>query len=326
METVEEEESLEKDLSTQSAEHLMFLQRLGFIPLGQLIIGEWVKCLGGDEQRPSGAYAYKTWANELQAGGVGLLTRAKVHGAEHEFRTLPGIPQGGSSFSRLSPLLQETAAAIPSAEQTVAELSYIHNFWGRSMPRGTSEYLEAKGVGAYGVRFRQSSEFGRAAVVPVKDLAGNLKGLQLLNGNGKPKQMLKGSKVTANCYHIGKIDPVGTLLLCEGYATGAFLYELLSAVPVCVCFSSCNLAPVAVALRDKYPVLRIIVTGDNDRHLPRNEGVEAARAAAAAVGGKTAIPDFGAIPPGKDATDWLDLGRMLGAATAIAQLNKIYGL
>lgn len=318
-------ESLKKDLSTQSAEHLTFLRSLGFASLEQLITGEWVKCLGGDEQRPSGTFAYKTWANELQAGGVGLLTRAKVRGAEHEFKTLPGTPQGGSSFFRLSLLQQEIAAPSQQEEQTTAELNNIHSFWEKSMLNGSSEYLEAKGVGAYGVRFRNKPEFGRTAVVPIKDIGGNLKGLQLLNGNGKRKIMLEGSRVKGNGHRIGNIDPVGTLLLCEGYATGAFLHELLVA-PVCVCFSSDNLEDVASVLRKKYPDLCLIIAGDNDRHLKPNKGVKSASGAAAAVGGKAFIPDFGALPPGKGATDWLDLARLLGAATAIAQLNKIYGV
>lgn len=319
---MKEEDRPKKELSSQGDLHLTYLHSLG-LEVDKLTLNLWVKChKGGEAGDPRNAY--RCGEKLMACGAVGLGTVVRL-GSEwlSPYLTRPDEePSANNSFFGLSPLEQETAAPSQPVEQTVAELSYIHNFWGRSMSRGISEYLKNKGVGAHGVRFRQSSEFGQAAVVPMKDLSGNLKGLQLLNGNGKPKQMLKGSRVTGNCHLIGKIGTDGELLLCEGYATGAFLYEQL-AVPVCICFSSSNLMPVAGAVRKKYPGLRLVIAGDNDRHLPRNEGAESARAAAAAVDGKVAIPDFAAIPPAKDATDWLDLARLLGTMSAIAQLNGI---
>ncbi|MBA3816277.1 MAG: hypothetical protein H0X29_07110 [Parachlamydiaceae bacterium] len=54
-----------------------------------LVVGNWTKCAGNGEPRPIGSYAYKTWVNELHKGCHGLVTLAKVHGADHKYETLP---------------------------------------------------------------------------------------------------------------------------------------------------------------------------------------------------------------------------------------------
>ena len=62
-----------------------------------------------------------------------------------------------------------------------------------------------------------------------------------------------------------------------------------------VCFHAGNLEPVARALRAKFPRMRLVVCADNDQATPGNPGVTQALAAARAVGGYLAVPDFGAI-------------------------------
>lgn len=322
---VEERDRPKKELNSQENLHLAYLHNLCF-EVNDLKLNQWIKC---HKQGETGAprNAYRCGEKLMNDGAVGLGTVVRI-GSEWlpPYLTRPEPEQNQSFFGLSSSLNHENLLFDKSKEQiqTMAELSYIHNFWNRSMPKGTSEYLDTKKVGSYGIRFKQSSEFGRAAVVPIKDLLGNLKGLQLLNGNGRPKQMLKGSRVIGNCHLIGKVDPIGILIICEGYATGAFLYELI-AIPVCIAFCSVNLVSLANALRKKYPDISIIVAGDNDRHLVRNEGVQSAQEAVIVAGGKLMIPDFGAISPAKDVTDWLDLGRLLGNDTTVSQLNRCLG-
>ncbi|KAK0338593.1 hypothetical protein LTR94_038011, partial [Friedmanniomyces endolithicus] len=58
--------------------------------------------------------------------------------------------------------------------------------------------------------------------------------------------------------------PTDTVLVCEGFATGASLFAALGH-PVAVAFNAGNLEAVALALRGKLPGVQIIVCADNDR-------------------------------------------------------------
>ncbi|MEJ8813380.1 toprim domain-containing protein [Variovorax ureilyticus] len=89
---------------------------------------------------------------------------------------------------------------------------------------------------------------------------------------------------------------------------------------VAVAFNSGNLEPVARALRAKYPSLPIVIAADDDHATrdpksgePMNPGLTAARAAAAAVGGLVAVPDFTGLPRGPKHTDFNDVACLAGA-------------
>jgi putative DNA primase/helicase len=111
------------------------------------------------------------------------------------------------------------------------------------------------------------------------------------------------------CYHaIGK--PTGKLIVCEGYATGASIHEATGHA-VAVAFNAGNLSAVALALRAKYPKLQIIIAADDDSQTDGNPGMTEARAAALAVSGLVAVPDFGQNRPDK-ATDFNDLHQIAG--------------
>lgn len=64
---------------------------------------------------------------------------------------------------------------------------------------------------------------------------------------------------------------------------------------VAACFSCGNLKAVALALRAKFPTLRLVIAADNDAATPGNPGVAHAFAAAAAAGALVAVPDFGGL-------------------------------
>jgi putative DNA primase/helicase len=128
-------------------------------------------------------------------------------------------------------------------------------------------------------------------VVPARAADGTLQSLQFIGTDGA-KRFLTGGRV-AGCYHgIGK--PAGQLLLGEGLATCCTLFEATGQA-VAVCFHAGNLEPVARALRGKFPRLRLVICADNDRSTPGNPGVTKALAAARAVGGYVAIPNFESI-------------------------------
>lgn len=155
--------------------------------------------------------------------------------------------------------------------------------WERARPATNAHpYLKRKSVGAYGVR-----QLRELLLIPARDEHGQLHTLQFIGADGA-KRFLSGGRI-AGCYcPIGR--PLDSLLICEGYATGATLFAATGEA-VAVCFSAGNLQPVAQALRAKFPALKLIICADNDP-TPGNPGVTYARRAARAVGGLVAVPHF----------------------------------
>lgn len=309
----------------QALSHLNWLRSLGF-NIETLIIGNWTKCLGKDEASPTGAFAYRTYANELNDGNIGLLTLAKVHGQDYKHQTLPTKGQSEDFFSRLSNSIsfqQENTAEEDQKHQEASKKAY--GFWQHSLSSGTSDYLTRKGVGSYSIKFRESEAYGKVAVIPMQDIESKLWSYQLLNPDGTkvfpPNSRTKGLFHTLA--HLTDGAPFG---IAESYVTAATCYELTGVPTVCA-FTCHNLLTTATALNQKYPNSPIIFFADNDRHLDSNQGVLKAQEAIKAVKGRSvvAVPDFGDISPSKDATDWNDLLRLRGRDIVEGQFNLIRG-
>lgn len=194
-----------------------------------------------------------------------------------------------------------------------------NTLWAASIPAAGHPYLKRKCVKAYGLRIGRWSkwdhETGEITVienvllVPLRDLDGKLLNLQGIDADGG-KLFLPGGRVKGLYHSIGR--PTGRLILCEGMATGATLHEATNDA-VAVAFNSGNLEPVARGLRGKYPSLPILIAADDDYMTEGNPGMTAARAAAVAVGGLLAVPDFTGRPRGPKDTDWNDLACLAGA-------------
>lgn len=174
--------------------------------------------------------------------------------------------------------------------------------WQAATPATSHPYLSAKGVQAHGVR-----QQGKALLIPMRDTSGTLHSLQNIDTVGD-KRFLPGGRVKG-CYHIIG-TPERDLSVCEGYATGASIYEATGQA-VAVAFTAGNLLPVAQALRQQYPALRLIVAADDDWRTEGNPGMSKARQAAQAVAGLLAVPTFPADRPDK-ATDFNDLHQLAG--------------
>ena len=176
--------------------------------------------------------------------------------------------------------------------------------WTAATPAGEHPYLSAKGVRPHGVRI----EANHTLLIPMRDAEGRLHSLQAIAPDGS-KRFMPGGKVKG-CYHaIGR--PSGKLAICEGYATGATIHEDTGHA-VAVAFNSGNLLPVAQALRGKYPCLTLVICADDDWKTEGNPGMTAATAAARAVGGLLAVPNFDGLPRGDKDTDFNDLHRLAG--------------
>jgi putative DNA primase/helicase len=164
-------------------------------------------------------------------------------------------------------------------------------------------YLQRKRVKAHGLRIS-----GDRLLVPMYDAAGVLHSLQFIDAEGEKRYLTGGLK--NGCYFpIGK--PNGLLCIAEGYATAASIHQATGHA-VAVAFDAGNLEPVALAMREKHPALRIVLCADDDYATSGNPGLARASDAARAVGGLVAVPDFGADRP-EDATDFNDLAVHRGA-------------
>jgi putative DNA primase/helicase len=151
--------------------------------------------------------------------------------------------------------------------------------WRRSRPAPPDHpYLQSKGVAVHGIR--QHSD---GLVIPLRKADGTMTGLQFVTLDSK--KFLSGSEITGAYHAIGG-KPTDSILIAEGYATAATIFEATGQPTACA-FNAGNLTPVALAIRDKFPSITIIIAADADP-----VGIRSAEAAAAAVGGTVVIPDF----------------------------------
>ena len=106
---------------------------------------------------------------------------------------------------------------------------------------------------------------GGQIVVPMCDVSGQVHGVQLVRGEKKrPRQ---GRFLARRPGEEGHFFLIGAITWCcvvaEGYATAASIHEA-TRLPVAVAFDAGNLAPVAEALKKRYPRAAFIIAADDD--------------------------------------------------------------
>lgn len=170
--------------------------------------------------------------------------------------------------------------------------------WAMASPaNGRHGYLCAKRIGAHGTRYLCG-----AILVPVRDVAGRLHGLQRIYSGGH-KRFTQNTSKRGHFFMIGE-PREGIIGIAEGFATAATIYEL-TRLAVAVAFDAGDLQPVAEAIQQAYPQHRILLCADNDRDVQGNPGRTKAIAAAEAVGGTVLWPEF--WNPSSRGTDFNDL-------------------
>ncbi|MDP2904403.1 MAG: toprim domain-containing protein [Methylovulum sp.] len=162
--------------------------------------------------------------------------------------------------------------------------------WCRSTPATDHQYLARKRIQPHMRRLYKG-----ALVIPMKDESNALVSLQFIADDGV-KTMMGGGIAKGSFCPLGDLTTGNsTILVCEGFATGASLYQNKGLFTF-VAFSAGNLAEVARIVKTHYQNSEIIICGDNDAS---GVGQKAARAAALAVGGKYILPPV-------VGTDWND--------------------
>jgi putative DNA primase/helicase len=159
-------------------------------------------------------------------------------------------------------------------------ISAASQVWGKSLPVAHHDYLVDKKIKPHSARLCNG-----ALIITIWDCRNTLVSLQYIYSSDK-KRYEYGSKVRG-CYHqFGKFDQSMPALICEGWATGASLYEKLG-YPTYVAFSATNLKYVAQYVRSIHTTNQIIICGDNDAH---GVGQKAAQEAADLIGASCLIP------------------------------------
>lgn len=195
----------------------------------------------------------------------------------------------------------------------------------RTVPEGVSS--SARGVGVRIAANASEAQAMRKAepgayvfqkgdlLVPLYNEQGDIEGVQTINPRFKGFQ--RGARkaglhsvaggAVADFHTAMERDPKMPIVIGEGYATGDTLAAALGH-PVIVGLDSGNLDVVARQMRETYPDRSLVIAADNDPKIvngkPRNIGVEKAKAAAAANGGGTIVPDFTDSTKGSDWNDF----------------------
>ena len=132
-------------------------------------------------------------------------------------------------------------------------------------------------------------QLGDKLLVPMIDAQGKLWNLQRIDNDGT-KRFLRGGRTDGLFCLVGYCTKrAETVCIGEGYATMAAVHRA-SGHPCVVCFSAKNMAAVARLWNTARPDLNFIICADDDSHLDRNVGREAAIAVAEEIGAKLALP------------------------------------
>ncbi|WP_137887179.1 toprim domain-containing protein [Pseudomonas sp. 2FE] len=199
---------------------------------------------------------------------------------------------------------QRTAreAADKLSKQQVAA-NFARRLWQASAAAHPAHgYLVAKRLQPHGLR-----EHRGELLVALINTAGDLVNLQRIGPDGG-KRFLFGGQVLGAFHLLGRVEPGRRLYVCEGWATGATLFEHYEGADAVACaMNAGNLRPVAQALRAKYgSLIELVIAGDDDRLSDGNPGRAAADAAALAVGAMVVFPDWPAGTP-LELSDFNDL-------------------
>lgn len=269
---------------------------------GLQLFSDWSAASGGTFD--AGAVR-TTWRSIKAGGGVGvstLLYLAKQHGfklprqggAAHKLSAAERQQQAQQAVAQAAQRLQaqeaEQAQVVAQHEAAAHEAQAL---WDAASDMGTSPYLQRKGVQGFGVRHQTDGW----VLVPLRDGAGRIWNVQRIApvkpARGTDKYLCKGARKSGLWHVLGSLEGAVAVLLAEGYATAASLYQA-TGWPVVVAFDAGNLLHVAQALQALLPTALLVVCGDDDAptqaRTGRNPGREKAEAVARAVGGVVVFP------------------------------------
>ncbi len=125
-------------------------------------------------------------------------------------------------------------------------------------------------------------------LIGLYDVSGEFKSYQRIFAatppDGQRKKLAKGAGLKTGAFHIMGGQPLNdgdTVILAEGYATGASVYECIGdRYRVIIAFDAPNLPKVTEAIKSKFSNIKVGIAADDDaaKHVDgKNPGVEAAK-------------------------------------------------
>lgn len=316
---------------------------------------------GGREKR--GWYWLKEWSPSVErmliVGAFGVW---RGNDRNEQKIVLPDDDTGRVTPEQRKAMRQVWADAAKAAElqrkkENEAAALKAQKAWARLAIEGESPYLKQKGVLGHDVRYTKQG----TAVVPLGDTGGRIHGLQFLRTAAQAKEAERPTKEfwPAGLAKKGHFHIIGApswiILVAEGYATAASLYEA-TGYPVAVAFDAGNLQPVAQALRRRYKQAKLLICADDDifgkcrepecrarvvlplhpkscptcgkDHGCKNAGVDDASTTAMAVSGEWLAPKFADqderiaryVDRGTKDSDFNDVHRLEGLAVVREQV------
>jgi putative DNA primase/helicase len=223
------------------------------------------------------------WLEKFEGGYVfgDFVAGISEHVFEQKFK--------GHQLEKVQEKLDETLRKVESKSTKIFEASSTKAYflWTHARHVAKNGYLERKKV-----HFLDQKEHKGYLIIPLFDVNHKIWSLQFIDNDGN-KRFLSGGKKKGCFYAFDSLKDTEIALICEGFATGASLYECCN-INVIVAFDSGNLKPVAQAIKEKYPNMRIIICADNDCYHENgaNPGLEKAREAAQSVGAEVVFPEF----------------------------------
>lgn len=227
----------------------------------------------------------------------------------------------------------EARAAVIRREEADLAACSAAELWHRASPKGTSAYLDRKGVVGEACRYLPDGSI----LVPLLryDYAREhaLRACQRILPDGN-KRFTKGLAKAGCCVRLGNAvdDSTRLVMVCEGYATGLTLRMATHhEIPVFVALDAGNLQHVVPLLRGLYPQARILVCADDDYRTRNqqtgelcNPGRTAAKAIAKQVTGCDFVwPVFAPATRQIKDTDFNDLHQRQGLEAVRRQLLAV---
>lgn len=251
----------------------------------------------------TGLDVYET--NKLIAGAIGLDATSEVTDEQR-------------AQWQSQQIEREAVEKAAKRQARIDAASRAQSIWSNSITANDDHpYLLRKNVSALGINQDASDNL----IIPMHYYNSETKQTTLVNvqtiAADSEKLFLKGGLVSGAYFTIGSpaMFGGGIILICEGYATGATVFDAMSySLPVIVAFNAHNLIPVAQSIRAQYPDHRIIIVADDDSEtairmrdkdiadgkepkplIEYNAGIYKAQQAAALVAGEMVVPKFDAI-------------------------------
>lgn len=279
------------------------MQKAGIEPPAEIIADSRLHrfTISGDKARSENGW-YVLHVDDPAAGAFGCWKRGISEtwcGKSHQTMT----PAEKAAYAEKMETVRRLRDAERERIQTECR-TWCDAEWAKAKD-ATNEnpYLKRKNVNAYGVK-----SFKDSLLIPVRDLAGTIHGLQFIAPDGS-KVFKTGTNKAGHFFKIGQ-SKNNIVVICEGYATGATIHEATGHAVV-IAFDAGNLLPVAQTIREKFTDMKIVIAADDDHATEGNPGLCKATEAARAVNGILAVPAFPNNRGPKD-SDFNDLARLSG--------------